>query len=99
VPPLAVRVVLVYASVAVPLGRDAVLITTTPATAIESAWVVLLEAESVRATVKLDVPGPVGVPEIWPVEPLSDSPAGRLPDEMDQAYPLPLPPVAARVVL
>jgi hypothetical protein len=35
--------------------------------------------------VKLEVPLAVGVPEIAPVAEANFSPAGRLPDEMDQA--------------
>jgi hypothetical protein len=38
-------------------------------------------SESVTVTVKLDVPTVVGVPVIVPVELLSMSPAGRVPDD------------------
>jgi hypothetical protein len=38
---------------------------------------------SVTATVKLDVPFAVGVPEITPVAGASVSPAGRLPEAID----------------
>ena len=39
---------------------------------------------SVTRTVKLDVPAVVGVPVIAPVDGLSVSPAGRVPDCIDQ---------------
>jgi hypothetical protein len=56
------------------------------------------ELASVTCTVKLLVPVPVGVPEITPVLDASDSPAGSVPEVMDQLYGR-VPPVAARVVL
>ena len=37
-------------------------------------------------TVKLNDPAWVGVPVISPVEELSDSPGGRLPEDIDQVY-------------
>ena len=52
------------------------------------------DAVSARRTVKLYVPTAVGVPEITPVL-LSESPAGRLPEETDHVYE-PDPPVAMR---
>ncbi len=45
---------------------------------------------------KLEVPWVVGVPEITPVVAFSASPAGRLPDEIDQVYGV-VPPLAVRV--
>ena len=48
--------------------------------------------ESCTLTVKLEVPAVVGVPVIDPE--LSESPAGRDPDEMDQVYGV-VPPVGA----
>jgi hypothetical protein len=42
------------------------------------------ELASVTCTVKLLVPVPVGVPEITPVLDASDSPAGSVPEVMDQ---------------
>jgi hypothetical protein len=52
---------------------------------------------SLTATVKVDVPLPVGVPEITP--PLdSVRPTGRVPDASDHVYPG-VPPVALSVVL
>ena len=65
---------------------------------IESAFVPVALTVSVALAVKLDVPAVVGVPVIAPVDELSDRPAGRVPDEMDQAR-APVPPVAARVWL
>jgi hypothetical protein len=52
------------------------------------------DAVSARRTVKLYVPTAVGVPEITPVL-LSESPAGRLPEETAHVYE-PDPPVAMR---
>ena len=45
-------------------------------------------------TVKVDVPLPVGVPEMTP-EPVSVKPVGRLPDNIDQLY-AGVPPLTAR---
>ena len=67
-------------------------------TAILSDFVAAMELASVTRTVKLLVPVPVGVPEIIPVPGASVSPAGRVPDAMDQVYGG-VPPVAASVVL
>ena len=67
-------------------------------TAILSDFVTAMELASVTRTVKLLVPVPVGVPEITPVLDASASPAGRVPDAMDQVYGG-VPPVAASVVL
>lgn len=52
--------------------------------------------ESVTFAVKPYVPLVVGVPEITPVEGLSESPGGKAPDEIDQVYGV-VPPLAARV--
>jgi hypothetical protein len=54
------------------------------------------DAESARRTAKLYVPMVVGVPEITPAL-LSESPAGRLPEESAQVYE-PDPPEADRDV-
>ena len=55
------------------------------------------DALSVTVTVKFAVPFAVGVPEITP--PLdSESPAGKLPDAIDHAYPG-VPPLALSVAL
>ena len=51
---------------------------------------------SVTCTVKLDVPVPVGVPLISPLELFSVSPAGNEPVLIDQVYG-PAPPLAVRV--
>jgi hypothetical protein len=51
---------------------------------------------SVTVTVKVDIPLAVGVPEIVPVADPSVSPAGRLPEVMDQVYGW-VPPLAVRV--
>ena len=56
---------------------------------IENAFVDVLGegvALSVTWIVKLDVPADVGVPEIDPVEGLSDNPGGRLPDKIAHVY-------------
>jgi hypothetical protein len=53
--------------------------------------------ESATCTVKLDVPGPVGVPEITPPV-LKLSPGGSDPDTTDQVYGV-VPPVAVSVWL
>jgi hypothetical protein len=68
--------------------------------AIESAWssVSGVPWESVTRTVKFEVPAVVGVPEIVPVDELSDRPAGRLPEMTDQLYGV-TPPVATSVWL
>src|SRR5580698_10238016 len=53
---------------------------------------------SVTCGVKLDVPGPVGVPEIIPVLAFRVRPLGKLPWVIDQVYGV-NPPVAANVAL
>jgi hypothetical protein len=58
---------------------DAVAVTVTL-----SNFVAVRELTSVTRTVKLLVPVPVGVPEIAPVPGASASPAGKVPDTMDQ---------------
>jgi hypothetical protein len=58
----------------------------------EYVFVVVFEPESATRTVKLEVVAVVGVPVIAPAV-LSDSPAGRLPDETVQVYD-PEPPEA-----
>src|ERR1700684_637616 len=52
--------------------------------------------ESVTAAVKLKVPMAVGVPERRPLL-ANVIPPGSIPADMFQEYPLPVPPVAARV--
>jgi hypothetical protein len=63
-----------------------------------SDFVAVIDLASVTRTVKLLVPVPVGVPEIAPVLGASASPAGKVPDRMDQVYGV-VPPVAASVAL
>ncbi len=53
-------------------------------------------AESVNRTVNRDVPAWLGVPEITPVDPCSDSPAGKLPEVRAHVYGE-MPPVAESV--
>ena len=53
---------------------------------------------SVTRIVKVDVPVEVGVPEITPVDEFKASPAGKLPDVLDQEYGV-LPPLADTVWL
>ena len=48
------------------------------------AFVAVAFRLSVTWEVKLDVPAAVGVPDIVPVDELSDSPAGRVPTDIDQ---------------
>ena len=67
-----------------PLGSEVVVM-------IGAAWMVIDRFKlpvtpllSVTCTVKLDVPDVVDVPLITPVEELSDSPPGKVPDFMDQ---------------
>ena len=47
----------------------------------------------------LELPAVVGVPEITPVVVFKDNPAGRLPEARVQVVYVPLPPVAAKVVV
>jgi len=49
-----------------------------------SDCVAIAELASLTCTVKLLVPVLVGVPEITPLLDASDSPAGRVPEAMDQ---------------
>ena len=66
-----------------PPGRDDVLMfRAAGATAMLRGLVVEVLALSVTWTVKLAVPGAVGVPPMVP--PASDNPAGNDPDETDQ---------------
>ena len=51
---------------------------------IDRAFVVVPPAGSVTFTVKPYVPAVVGVPEIAPVDELSDRPGGREPSDTDQ---------------
>jgi hypothetical protein len=48
-------------------------------------------------TPKEELPLPVGCPEMIPVDGARLSPAGRLPEEIDQVYGA-VPPVACRAV-
>jgi hypothetical protein len=71
-----------YAEPTSPFGKLVVVIRTVPdafTTMLRLAVAVRL-ALSVTITVKLDVPATVGVPEITPVAPASDSPVGKLPE-------------------
>jgi hypothetical protein len=61
-----------------------------------SAAVAVCELLSVTFTVKLLVPAVVGVPEITPLDELSDRPGGRLPEAMLQVYGE-TPPLAVTV--
>jgi hypothetical protein len=61
-------------------------------------FVAVNELASVTRTTKLLVPVPVGVPEIAPVLDPSPTPAGKVPETMDQVYGV-VPPVAASVAL
>ena len=61
-----------------------------------SGLVAASEFASDTCTVKLLVPDAVGVPEIAPVLDASASPAGKVPETMDQVKGV-VPPVAARV--
>jgi hypothetical protein len=87
-PPVAAKP-LEYAVPCVAEGRlDVVIARAAPgATTIESLTDLVCAGLSASATVavKLDVPLAVGVPEIRPVLEAKLSPAGRLPEVMDQA--------------
>ncbi len=53
-------------------------------------------AASVTRTVNLKAPAVVGVPEITPVDPCKDSPAGKVPEVRAQEYGE-VPPVTVSV--
>jgi len=55
------------------------------------------EPLSVTRNVKLDVPEPVGVPPIAPLEAFKDKPSGNVPTETSHEYGV-VPPVAIAVV-
>lgn len=97
VPPVAVSVWL-YATLTVSAGRLAVVIVTAALTTMDKAFVAVAPTLSVTLAVKLDVPDVVGVPVIAPVEATMESPAGRLPEEIDHERGE-VPPVEARVWL
>jgi hypothetical protein len=61
-----------------------------------SGCVALFEFASVTFTVKLDVPGVVGVPEMSPEDAFRVKPSGKLPSVIVHAYGR-VPPVACRV--
>jgi hypothetical protein len=87
VPPLADRE-FEYAVPCVLEGKlDVVIARAAAATAIERLTDLTCAGLPASATVavKLNVPAAVGVPEIRPVLDARESPAGRAPDEMDQA--------------
>jgi hypothetical protein len=82
----------------VPEGRDVVVMSSaggamTSETEVDAVCAGL--EESVMVAVKLKVPFAVGVPEITPVLAARLSPAGRLPEVIDQVYGV-VPPVATR---
>jgi hypothetical protein len=85
-PPVDCNVAL-YAVLTTPLGRDAVVMTSRGLIVMLSAWCTVCGGvpESVAVTVKFVVPPAVGVPEIAPVEALSDNPPGSEPEVMLQA--------------
>src|SRR3954468_23502549 len=68
------------------------------ATTIDNARLALCPFPSVAVTVKLAVPAPVGVPEIAPLDELSDKPPGNEPTLTDHVND-PDPPEAANVAL
>lgn len=70
-----------YGVLTTPLGRDVVVMASRGLIVMLSAWFTVCggEPESVAVTVKLVAPPAVGVPEIAPVEGLSDNPAGSEP--------------------
>jgi CxxC motif-containing protein len=84
----------------VPLGKELVVIVieSDALTVRLNDFVAVNELTSVTRTVKLLVPVPVGVPEIAPVLDPSPTPAGKVPETMDQVYGV-VPPVAASVAL
>jgi len=87
----------------VALGKEAVVIvgTATEGAALMvklTALVAACDLASVTFTVKLLVPGPVGVPEIAPVLGANTRPAGKVPETIDQVYGV-VPPEAASEAL
>jgi len=88
VPPLASKFC-EYPELAVPEGRvEEVIVRASAAAAtvmeVAADWVCTGLLLSVTLTVKLEVPLPVGVPEMTPVDEDKLRPAGRLPEATDQ---------------
>jgi hypothetical protein len=67
-----------------------------PLIVINKAFVPDPPTMSVTLTVKLYVAAVVGVPEMTPVDALSDNPGGRAPADIDHVYGS-VPPIAPRV--
>ena len=65
---------------------------------IERFFVTIVPLLSLTMILNFEVPVLVGLPLMTPVEPASESPAGSLPEEMDQVYGV-APPEVAKVVL
>jgi hypothetical protein len=65
-------------------GRLEVVMLGAALTAMERAFVAVALLASVTLAVKLAVPLAVGVPVMAPLEAVSDSPPGRLPEEIAQ---------------
>jgi hypothetical protein len=76
--------VVVYALFCVPFGNEVVVTLGGAITVKLSDFDPVRELASVTCTVKLLVPVPVGVPEITPVPAASVSPAGKVPEVIDQ---------------
>lgn len=89
-----------YATPFVPSGSEVVVITSVRLTMVMLSCFCADtgdEAESVTSTVKVKVPGLVGVPEITPLLALIDKPLGKLPDAVHLRVPV--PPLACKVAL
>jgi hypothetical protein len=87
-----------YVRFGVPPGRVVELIARgDPAATTESVTVAVVvwagEPPSLRLTPKEKLPLPVGFPEMTPIDAARLSPAGRLPEEIDQVYGA-VPPAA-----
>ena len=67
-----------------PAGSEAVVIAGAALMVIDRVCVVVPPAVSVALTMKVYVPAVVGVPEIAPLDELSDRPVGRGPADIDQ---------------
>jgi hypothetical protein len=67
-------------------------------TAIDNCALAVAAAESVTFTVKLAVPAAVGFPATTPPEERVIPSGNEVPEDTDQLYPEPDPPLALRVV-
>jgi hypothetical protein len=87
-----------YAKLTVSAGRVMVVMTGAALIVIDSAPVAEAPTLSVTSAVNIDAPVAVGMPVIAPLDAMRESPAGRLPDGIDQARGA-VPPEEASVWL